>query len=88
MKSLRAAPPVALAGRDVVKVVDYLGEGTGLIPADVLEFRLDGDAKLIIRPSGTEPKLKLYLSVKGSSEAGALAALEQLGNAANALVKV
>ena len=87
MKSLRAAPPVALAGRDVMNVVDYLGEGTGLIPADVLEFRLAGDAKLIIRPSGTEPKLKLYLSVKGNSEADAVSALEQLANAANALVK-
>ena len=32
-----------------------IGAGTGLIPADVLEFRLTGDAKLIIRPSGTEP---------------------------------
>lgn len=87
MKSLRTAPPSVLSNRDVVKVVDYLEDGTGLIPADVLEFRLAGDAKLIVRPSGTEPKLKLYLSVKGNNEADAFAALEQLSDAANALVK-
>ena len=86
MKSLRTAPPAALADRNVVEVVDYLGGGTGLIPADVLEFRLAGDAKLIVRPSGTEPKLKLYLSVKGNNEADAFAALEQLSDAANALI--
>ena len=87
MRSLRTDAPREIAGRAVTGFVDYLGGGTGLIPADVLEFRLSGEAKLIVRPSGTEPKLKLYLSVKGESEAGALAALEQLAGAADALVK-
>ena len=57
MKSLRAAPPIAIAGRKVLETVDYLH--TGLIPSDVLEFRLEGGAKLIVRPSGTEPKHSL-----------------------------
>lgn len=87
MKSLRADAPQEIAGRAVTGVTDYLGGGIGLIPADVLEFQLAGEAKLIVRPSGTEPKLKLYLSVKGSGEADALAALEQLAKAADTLVK-
>jgi len=87
MRSLRSAPPVALDNRDVLQVVDYLTGGTGLIPADVLEFRLSGDAKVIVRPSGTEPKLKLYLFVREDTETDAIAALGQLTSAASALVK-
>ena len=67
--------------------MDYRNDPTGLGPADVLELRLSGDAKLIVRPSGTEPKLKLYLSAKGSGEAEALQALEQLTAAARALIE-
>ena len=80
MASLRADPPKKIAGQAVTDVVDYLHGTTGLLPSDVLAFRLAGEGKLIVRPSGTEPKLKLYLSVRGGSreEAGAmLAALEQ-----------
>lgn len=88
MKSLRTAPPAVIASRAVVKMADYLGGNTGLIPADVLEFQLAGDAKLIVRPSGTEPKIKLYLSVKGNSEEEALTALERLAAAAGDLVKI
>ena len=62
MASLRAAPPAEIAGLAVEKAVDYAAGDTGLPAADVLEFRLAGGAKLMIRPSGTEPKIKLYLS--------------------------
>lgn len=86
MAYLRNEAPAELAGRRVLETVDYLGGGTGLIPSDVLEFRLEGDAKLIVRPSGTEPKLKVYLSVRGSTEAEALEALGALEAAANALL--
>ena len=87
MKSLRAAPPIAIAGRKVLETVDYLHGDTGLIPSDVLEFRLEGGAKLIVRPSGTEPKLKGYLSVCGESEALAAQALETLKTAAERLIE-
>lgn len=86
MAALRAEPPAEIAGRKVERRVDYLEGGTGLIPSDVLEFRLEGDAGLIVRPSGTEPKLKLYLSVRGESEAQAEAALAELSGAADALI--
>ncbi len=85
--SLRADTPKAVSGRAVTQLVDYLSGAGGLIPSDVLELRLAGEAKLIVRPSGAEPKLKLYLSVKESSEVEALQALDQLNAAANSLVK-
>ena len=84
--SLRAAPPAQIAGRDVTGMVDYLGSGTGLIASDVLEFRLAGNGKLIIRPSGTEPKLKMYLSVRGSSEDEARREMDRLSAAAEELM--
>ena len=84
--SLRTAPPKQIAGRDVICVTDYLTGSTGLIPSDVLEFRMEGDSKLIVRPSGTEPKLKMYLSVRGSSENEAHREMEQLSAAAEELM--
>ena len=88
MSSLRMAPPKQIAGQDIAGITDYLkGEGK-LIPADVLEFRLEGGAKLIIRPSGTEPKLKLYLSVRGDSGEDAARMMERLTLAAEGLIDV
>ena len=67
--------------------MDYLRDDTGLISSDVLEFRLEGEGKVIVRPSGTEPKLKLYLSVRGETEADALASLDALGEGAKMLME-
>lgn len=62
MARLRATPPAELGGRAVI-AVDDLSEGVdGLPPTDGLRFTMDG-ARVIIRPSGTEPKLKCYLQV-------------------------
>jgi phosphomannomutase len=59
---LRGAPPAALGGAPVTAVAD-LARGAGdLPPADVLTYRLEG-ARVVVRPSGTEPKLKVYLEV-------------------------
>ena len=84
MERLRTAPPSEIAGRRVEAVTDYLRGDAGLIPADVLAFQLAGEGKVIVRPSGTEPKLKLYLSVRGrtgAEAAGAMAALEEAAGA-------
>ena len=86
MKSLRTAPPAEIAGWKVNGTTDYLNDGTGLIPSDVLEFRLEDAGKVIVRPSGTEPKLKLYLSVRGNGEEDAAARLERLSKGAEALL--
>lgn len=86
MKSLRAAPPAEIAGWKVAGMADYLNDNTGLIPSDVLEFRLEEAGKVIVRPSGTEPKLKVYLSVRGTGEGDAQARLEKLSQGAQALL--
>lgn len=86
MKSLRTAPPAEIAGWKVAGMVDYLNDNTGLIPSDVLEFRLEEAGKVIVRPSGTEPKLKVYLSVRGTGEDDAQARLEKLSQGAQALL--
>ncbi len=86
MKSLRTAPPAEIGGWKVNGMTDYLGSDTGLIPSDVLEFRLEDAGKVIVRPSGTEPKLKIYLSVRGSGEEDAAARLERLSRGAEALL--
>ncbi|GGS88173.1 MULTISPECIES: phospho-sugar mutase [Streptomyces] len=65
MAQLRAQPPVSLAGLRVVSAED-LNRGTDkLPPTDGLRYYLEGDykARVICRPSGTEPKLKCYLEV-------------------------
>jgi phosphomannomutase len=63
MDRLRATPPTSLGGLPVETVDDLaLGEG-GLPPTDGLRYRLDSGARVIVRPSGTEPKLKCYLEV-------------------------
>ena len=61
MDTLRSNPPKQLAGEPVVSTVDYSGEGTGLPRSNVLQFQ-SASGKLLVRPSGTEPKIKLYLS--------------------------
>lgn len=65
MRRLRQAPPSELAGLAVTRAED-LALGAGDLPAtDGLRYRLEGayEARVVVRPSGTEPKLKCYLEV-------------------------
>ena len=62
MARLRADPPTSLGGREVIATDDLEKGVDGLPPTDGLRFTLN-DARVIIRPSGTEPKLKCYLQV-------------------------
>ncbi|RNL78584.1 phospho-sugar mutase [Nocardioides marmorisolisilvae] len=63
MQRLREQPPTSLGGLDVLKV-DDLAEGSAeLPPTDGLRFTLADRARVIVRPSGTEPKVKCYLEV-------------------------
>ncbi|MBR6028606.1 MAG: phospho-sugar mutase [Clostridia bacterium] len=58
--------------------IDYLHDDTGLPASDVLSFALADGRKIIVRPSGTEPKLKAYLFASGADQAKAEAALDEL----------
>ncbi|MFD7131384.1 phospho-sugar mutase [Streptomyces sp. NPDC059894] len=62
MERLRERPPTGLAGLPVVRAEDLTRGTDGLPPTDGLRYTLDG-ARVIVRPSGTEPKLKCYLEV-------------------------
>lgn len=59
--ALRADPPAAIGGRTVHEVFDYAAGGGELPPTNLLRLRLDGGIRVLVRPSGTEPKTKLYL---------------------------
>jgi phosphomannomutase len=62
MARIRAASPSALGGAEIEHVTDYAEAGTGLPPSDVLSYTLR-QGRVAIRPSGTEPKVKVYLEV-------------------------
>jgi phosphomannomutase len=62
MAALRGSPPARLAGQPVTAAGDLAAGSPGLPPSDVLSYRLDG-ARVVVRPSGTEPKLKVYFEV-------------------------
>lgn len=62
MSHLRAHPPTSMGNLKIQRFVD-LEEGDELPPTDGLLFELEGNARVIIRPSGTEPKVKAYLQV-------------------------
>ena len=86
MQGLRTQPLRESAGLPVEGYTDYEAEGTGLPKANVLEYRLPGGSKVIIRPSGTEPKIKAYLSAVKPTVEQANAQLARLAEAAAKLL--
>lgn len=98
MSGLRANPPKELGGRKVIACADYgerlrtdfvTGETTPLtLPrSNVLSYTLEGKAGLIIRPSGTEPKIKGYITAIGATPAEAASQEEVLRRQAEELLK-
>ena len=88
MESLRRDKPASVGGYKTAEIVDYESEGTGLPKANVLEFRFMNGAKLMVRPSGTEPKIKIYLSAVAHSADAADAINAELAAAAAQWMKV
>jgi len=77
MDRYRDNPPALMAGRQVVRMLDYLGleekdlrtggvRDLAFPPANVLQFFLEDGTKVTMRPSGTEPKIKFYVGVRGA----------------------
>ena len=97
MSELGKTPPAEIAGSAVCEIRDYKASvakdlKTGkerrieLPSSDVLEFRLDNGCSLIVRPSGTEPKIKIYLSSIGTSKAESIALCNALKAAGDKLM--
>lgn len=92
MNSLRQNPPAEFAGHKVTAVRDYKADTitdvatgavkpTGLPNSNVLYYELTDDAWVCVRPSGTEPKVKFYYGVKGTSLEDADKKSETMGKA-------
>lgn len=67
MQDWRANPPVEVAGTRVAQVLDYLPGLDGLPSENVLKYLLEDGSWFCLRPSGTEPKIKVYFAVRGQS---------------------
>lgn len=82
MTQLRQEPPAAIGANKITKAVDFKkSEETGLPPANVLLYELENGATVIIRPSGTEPKIKAYFTTLGKDLAEAQAQKDELAAA-------
>lgn len=82
MTQLRQEPPAAIGAHKIAKAVDFKkSEETGLPPANVLLYELENGATVIIRPSGTEPKIKAYFTTLGKDLAEAQAQKDELAAA-------
>jgi phosphomannomutase len=86
MSRLRSAPPTELAGQPVTAVTDYSGGSWELPSADMLGYQLPG-ARMVIRPSGTEPKIKAYLEVVELVTGRTLASARQAADAKMELLR-
>ena len=75
-----------IGGRRVERLLDYAPGLDGLPKSDVLKFLLSGDASLVVRPSGTEPKLKMYVSVSAEDREKAAAEERNLSRAVERLL--
>ena len=87
MVSLRQNPPTEFAGKKVVETIDYAEpEKTGLPKANVLIYKLDDGATVVVRPSGTEPKIKTYFTTLGKDLEEAKAEKDKLAEVVKPLL--
>ncbi len=87
MDGLRKAPPKEIGGYAVTRVTDYKDtEKTGLPSANVLIYDLEGGATVVVRPSGTEPKIKTYFTTLGKDLTEAQAQKDKLAEALKPLL--
>nr|WP_239528346.1 phospho-sugar mutase [Microbacterium esteraromaticum] len=86
MSSLRAQPPASFGSRAVASAEDLAAGDAGVPAGDVLRYRLDDGSRVIVRPSGTEPKLKVYIDARGDSPAAAASAVAELESAVRDLL--
>ncbi|WP_407360294.1 phospho-sugar mutase [Microbacterium sp. LBN7] len=86
MLALRTLPPTQIAGRSIVSAEDLLQGRDGQPSGDVLRYRLTDGSRVIVRPSGTEPKLKIYIDARADSAEGAAEAVTEIEAGVRALL--
>ncbi|WP_341933931.1 phospho-sugar mutase [Microbacterium sp. LWO14-1.2] len=86
MSSLRASAPTGFGSQAVSSADDLLRAAEGQPSGDVLRYRLADGSRIIVRPSGTEPKLKVYIDAAGESAAQAAERVHELESAVRALL--
>ena len=86
MEHFRASAPTAVAGIDIVESLDYSSGLEGLRPENVLKYKLADGSWFCLRPSGTEPKIKVYFAVKGISNEDAAVRMNNIRNAVMQIV--
>ena len=98
MEALRKTSPAEIAGLKVLNIKDYLfgksmpvmnsgeDESQVLPKSNMLEFDLEGGSKLMVRPSGTEPKCKAYLTSRAGTAGEADSLMERLDDAAHRIL--
>ena len=86
MAGLRKNSPAEIAGLQVERVIDYRNDETGLPKSNVVRFFLEGGAEAVVRPSGTEPKLKVYLTAVGENENDGINKIVSMANAMENMV--
>ncbi|MBM7802099.1 phosphomannomutase [Curtobacterium luteum] len=86
MAALRSDPPASLGPVAVRSVTDYAEGVDGFPPSDILRYDLEGDARVIVRPSGTEPKVKVYIDTVAATPSEAQALVDALADAVRPLV--
>lgn len=93
MATLRSVPPETVGGERVIAIDDFLFGVAGFPPGDILRIRFESGARVVVRPSGTEPKLKVYIdasSTEGTGEeriAAAQAIVDELDAGMRLLVR-
>ncbi len=86
MLSLRTLPPTRIGQAAVTGAEDLSLPGGALPPGDVLRYRLDDGSRVIVRPSGTEPKLKVYIDVRAETAHAATEAVAAVEEGVRALL--
>ena len=86
MSGLRSAPPKEIGGVKVTQVVDYLEDIPGYTKSNVLFYKLEGGSWVCVRPSGTEPKVKLYVNCMARTKEAAQNALAPMSDDAKEML--
>ncbi len=88
LSGLRENPPKSVIGQRVVEITDYINTiKTGLPASNVLEYVLADGSSIIVRPSGTEPKLKIYLSARGQNKEESQRLVEEMKSEVTTWIK-